>query len=63
MKATRLVPLAALLVGACSIPFVGGGDRKAECDRIAARAIQTESAGEARDLAAEATECYAELAR
>ena len=48
---------------ACSVPFVGSGDSKAECDQIAARAIQSPSAAEARDLAASATECYARLAR
>ena len=53
-----------LALAACSIPFVGGGgDSKSECDQIAAQAIQTPSAAVARDLAAQATECYARLAR
>ena len=52
----------AVVATACSLPFTNGGDRKSACDRIAAQAIQTESASRARDLAAQATECYAELA-
>jgi hypothetical protein len=62
MNARYLVALLALLASGCSIPFTGGGgDRKAECDQIAARAIQTASAAEARNLAAQATECYARI--
>ena len=34
---------------------------KANCDRHAAQAIATESLDEARRLAAQASECYAEL--
>ena len=42
------------------MPFTKSKDeRKAECDRIAARAIQVESAREAKDLAAQASACYA----
>ena len=49
-------------LAACSLPFTKSHDeRKAECDRIAARAIQTGSAGEAKDLAAQASECYARM--
>ena len=65
MRIRSLLALVALafLVG-CSVPFVGSdGDEKSECDEFAARAIQTESAAEARTLAAQATECYARLAR
>ena len=50
-----------LLPAACSIPFTSGGNRKSECDRIAAQAIQTESPARARDFAAQATDCYANL--
>ena len=64
---TRLVP-AALLVAfplagtACSIPFTKSADeRKAACDRTAAAAIQTSSLEEAKNLAAEASACYANL--
>jgi hypothetical protein len=63
MKLRLFVPVAGMLLSACSIPFVGGGDDKSACDQIAAQAIQTNSAGEARDLAAQATECYARLAQ
>lgn len=55
---------AALLLGACSIPFTKSDDeRKAACDRIAASAIQEKSAGRAKDLAAQASSCYAEIER
>lgn len=36
-------------------------ERKAECDRYAAQAIGTESLDEARRLAAQASDCYADL--
>lgn len=56
-RATLFVPL---LLAACSIPFTKSKDeKKAECDRIAARAIQVSGLGEAKDLAAEASACYA----
>lgn len=56
---TRM-PLYVLLLVGCSVPFTKSKDeRKAECDRIAARAIQVESAREAKDLAAQASACYA----
>lgn len=51
-------------LSACaSLPFGGksSDERKAECDRIAAQAIQTSSAEEAKNLAARASECYAAL--
>ncbi len=60
----RLLTAVSLLaaLGACSsLPFGGrsGDERKAECDRIAARAIQTSSLDEAKTLSAQASECYA----
>ena len=55
------VPLLATLGACSSLPFGGksGDERKAECDRIAARAIQTSSIDEAKTLSAQASECYA----
>jgi hypothetical protein len=55
------VPLVAALGACSSLPFGGksGDERKAECDRIAARAIQTSSLDEAKTLSAQASECYA----
>lgn len=54
--------LAALAAGCSTLGLGSSGDeRKAACDRIAAQAIQTESAAEARRLAAEASECYARI--
>ena len=52
-----------LLSGCASLPFGGksGDERKADCDRVAAQAIQTASAEEAKTLAARASECYAAL--
>jgi hypothetical protein len=53
-----------LTLGACSIPLVGrGGDKKSECDRMSAEAIQTQDLGKARELAAGASACYAKLAQ
>ena len=50
-------------LAACSVPFVSRGEsdeeRKAPCDRIAARAIQTGNLEQAKNLAAQASECYA----
>ena len=61
LRAARL-PALALLLTACSIPFhKSSNERKAECDRISARAIQTDKSGEAKDLAAEASACYARI--
>lgn len=61
----RAILLTALLVAGCSVPFSGPStnERKSECDQIAARAIQTSSLEEARDLAARASECYAAAIR
>ena len=55
------VPLLVTLGGCSSLPFGGksGDERKAECDRVAARAIQTSSLDEAKTLSAQASECYA----
>jgi len=66
MPRQRLFLAATLLpiLGACSIPFVGrGGDKKSECDRMSAEAIQTQDVGKARELAAGASACYAKLAQ
>ena len=53
-----------LALSACSIPLVGrGGDKKSECDRMSAEAIQTQDLGKARELAAGASACYAKLAQ
>lgn len=58
-----LLAIAGLVVAGCSVPFVGGpnGPTKAECDQIAAQAIQTKSARDAKRLAAQAAECYARV--
>jgi hypothetical protein len=55
------VPLLVTLGACSSLPFGGpsSSERKAECDRIAARAIQTSSIDEAKTLSAQASECYA----
>ena len=55
------LPLLAALGACSSLPFGGksGDERKAECDRVAARAIQTSSLDEAKTLSAQASECYA----
>lgn len=55
------IVLTCVFLGACSLPFTGGssdGD-KAPCDRIAAQAIQTSDLENAKNLAAQASECYA----
>jgi hypothetical protein len=62
----RLLAAAGVLVAleACSVPFIShGGDKKSECDRMSAEAIQTQNVGKARELAAGATACYAKLAQ
>ena len=59
--AARLSALS-LLLAACSLPFHKSSDeRKAECDRISARAIQTDKVSDAKNLAAEASACYAKI--
>jgi hypothetical protein len=51
-----------LALGACSVPFVShGGDKKSECDRMSAEAIQTQDIVKARELSAGASACYAKL--
>jgi hypothetical protein len=46
---------------ACSVPFHTSKDeKKAECDRIAAEAIQTTSLEDAKVLSARASSCYAQ---
>lgn len=66
MRPYRLLialPLLAALGACSSLPFGGrsGDERKAECDRVAAQAIQTASLDEAKTLSAQASECYARL--
>jgi len=65
MTPRRLILAASFLpmLGACSIPFRGGGDKKSECDRMAAEAIQTKDITRARELSAGASACYARLAQ
>lgn len=60
MRNHSLLVGALLLLTACSVPFrTSTEERKSACDRIAARAIQTSSLEEAKNLAAQASECYA----
>lgn len=61
MRRSRLLlPLVVVGLSACSIPFrSSSSEKKAPCDQIAARAIQTSSLDEAKTLAAQASECYA----
>ena len=60
LLAASLLPVLA----SCSVPFVGrSGDKKSECDRMAAEAIQTQDLVKARELAAGASGCYAKLAQ
>jgi hypothetical protein len=56
-----LILLAAFTGGCSSLPFGGksSNEKKAECDRVAAQAIQTESLEEAKMLSAQASSCYA----
>jgi hypothetical protein len=51
----------AFATGCSSLPFGGPStnEKKAECDRVAAQAIQTESLEEAKMLSAQASSCYA----
>jgi hypothetical protein len=49
-------------MSACSLPFTqSSNEKKAECDRIAAQAIQTKSLEDAKTLSARASACYAQL--
>ena len=62
MRTLPTLFLVAAFVGGCSsLPFGGrsSNERKAECDRVAAQAIQTESLEEAKMLSAQASSCYA----
>jgi starvation-inducible outer membrane lipoprotein len=64
MRRHTAVLLAFAFLSACSsLPFGGQSkdERKASCDRIAAQAIQTSSVEEAKNLSAQASECYAAL--
>lgn len=56
-----LLIVLALASGCSSLPFGGrsSNEKKAECDRVAAQAIQTESLEEAKMLSAQASSCYA----
>jgi hypothetical protein len=70
-RTTRRVTLLstlALALGGCSALGIGGGEseeaRRASCDRLAAQAVDAEDIRDARQLAAQATDCYAaEIAR
>ena len=63
----RVLPALVLVVasvsGCSSLPFGGrsSNEKKAECDRVAAQAIQTESLEDAKMLSAQASSCYAGL--
>ena len=60
----RLLAAAAVLaaLAGCSVPFIShGGDKKSECDRMSAEAIQTQDLTKARELSAGASACYAKL--
>jgi hypothetical protein len=48
-----------LLTACASSPRVSDDIRKAPCDRISAQAIQSSSLEDAKNLAAQASECYA----
>jgi len=63
MRVRRVLLWAAVapILGGCSVPFVSHGDKKSECDRMSAEAIQTSNLGKARELAAGASACYAKL--
>ena len=62
MRNLQILVLLSLGITACSIPFRTSNDeRKAQCDRIAAQAIQTSSVEEAKNLSAEASACYAKI--
>lgn len=64
MAIRTLVLMAALgvtLSGCFGTRTASVADRKAQCDRMAAQAIETESLDEARRLSARASECYADL--
>lgn len=61
-RAVVLMGIVAVVAG-CSIPFrTNSAAAKSQCDRVAAQAIQTSSAAEARDFALQASECYSRIA-
>lgn len=60
MRMLAVLSSGLVLLAACSVPFTTSSEeKKAPCDRIAAKAIQTSSLEEAKNLAAQASECYA----
>ena len=60
MRSRLFVPVLGLALTGCAIPFTTSSEeRKAPCDRKAAQAIQTSSLEDAKNLAAQASECYA----
>lgn len=62
MRKSMFVLLVPIAAGACSVPFRTSNDeRKAQCDRVAAQAIQTSSIEEAKNLSAQASACYAKI--
>ena len=62
MRALPGLVVACCFMSACSLPFTqSSNDKKAECDRVAAQAIQTKSLEEAKTLSARASACYAQL--
>ena len=62
MRAIVGFVFACLFMSACSLPFTqSSNEKKAECDRIAAQAIQTKSLEDAKTLSARASACYAQL--
>ena len=57
MRRLFLAASAIPILGGCAVPFVGGGgDKKSECDRMAAEAIQTKDVTRVRELAAGASD-------
>lgn len=62
MRTILVIAIASLAASACSVPFRTSNDeRKAQCDRIAAQAIQTSSVEQAKELSAQASACYAKI--
>jgi hypothetical protein len=63
VRASLGILLIFAVAGGCSaLPFhQSGNEKKAECDRIAAEAIQTTSLEDAKTLSARASACYAQL--
>lgn len=62
MRTTIMIAIFSVMLSGCfGSRGPTTGERKAQCDRMAAQAIETESLDEARRLAASASDCYAEL--